>query len=98
MNVRCPAVNLRGSGRIVIIIPLLFPMEANVALITLSRLTCPNCGFAEELEMPLDACQFFHQCGSCGTVSRPQVGDCCVFCSYGDAKCPSMQPPLGNKQ
>ena len=60
-------------------------------LITLSRLTCAQCGFTEELEMPLDACQFFHQCGSCGTMSRPQSGDCCVFCSYGDVQCPSMQ-------
>ena len=31
------------------------------------------------------------RCGSCGKVSRPRTGDCCVFCSYGDVKCPSMQ-------
>ena len=63
-------------------------------LATLSRLTCIKCGFTEELEMPLDACQFFHQCSNCGMVLRPQTGDCCVFCSYGDVECPSMQPPL----
>jgi hypothetical protein len=22
---------------------------------------------------------------------RPKPGDCCVFCSYGDMKCPPMQ-------
>jgi hypothetical protein len=22
---------------------------------------------------------------------RPKTGDCCVFCSYGDMKCPPMQ-------
>ena len=67
-------------------------------LLTVSRLTCPHCGSTEELEMPPDACQFFHQCGSCKTVLRPRTGDCCVFCSYGDLECPFLQQPLDNKQ
>ena len=85
----CAAVNLRDFGRIVINIP---QMETNMEVLTLSKLTCTYCGFTEELDMPVDACQFFHQCSSCGTVLRPQAGDCCVFCSYGDVECPSMQP------
>jgi len=64
-------------------------IEADV--IKTSTLTCPECGFAEELEMPTAACLFFHLCSNCQTTLRPQEGDCCVFCSYGDVKCPPMQ-------
>jgi len=56
-----------------------------------STLTCPNCGHPARLEMPTDACLFFHPCESCGVMLRPKPGDCCVFCSYGDAKCPPIQ-------
>jgi hypothetical protein len=62
-----------------------------VEIITHSNLTCPECGFTERLEMPTDACQFFHQCTNCKTVLKPQPGDCCVFCSYGDVPCPPIQ-------
>ena len=58
---------------------------------TASTLTCPECGHAIKLEMPTDACQFFYECAECKTVMRPLPGDCCVFCSYGDVKCPPIQ-------
>lgn len=58
-----------------------------------STLTCPHCGFAERLTMPTDACLFFHECSGCRTLLRPKPGDCCVFCSYGDVKCPPRQGP-----
>lgn len=61
----------------------------------LSLLTCPHCAFAEVLEMPVDACAFFHECAQCHVVLRPNAGDCCVFCSFGSVKCPSMQPDGG---
>ena len=60
-------------------------------LTTVSRLTGTECGLVEELEMPVDACQFFHQCTGCGTVLRPRAGDCCVFCSYGGVQCHGIQ-------
>ena len=41
--------------------------------------------------MPTDACQFFYECTSCGTLLRPKEGDCCVYCSYADAPCPPIQ-------
>lgn len=41
--------------------------------------------------MPTDACRFFFECAGCGTMLRPQPGDCCVFCSYGTVKCPPIQ-------
>jgi hypothetical protein len=56
-----------------------------------SVLTCPECGFSRRETMPVDACQFFYQCGNCGAVLRPKPGDCCVFCSYGSVPCPPIQ-------
>ena len=59
--------------------------------ITHSAITCPNCGHKKIETMPTDACQFFYQCENCKTTLRPKQGDCCVYCSYGTIKCPSMQ-------
>lgn len=56
-----------------------------------SVLTCPKCGVSESLEMPTDACLWFHQCTACGVLLRPLKGDCCVFCSYGSVPCPPVQ-------
>lgn len=58
-----------------------------------STLTCPHCGHAAREEMPTDACQYFYDCKGCGAVLKPLPGDCCVFCSYGDVKCPPKQAP-----
>ena len=58
---------------------------------TRSILTCPSCGHAREEEMPTDACIFFYECTGCGTLLKPLQGDCCVFCSFGTVKCPSIQ-------
>lgn len=58
---------------------------------TRSTLTCPNCDTRAEAEMPTDTCQFFWECPACGAVVRPEPGDCCVFCSYGDVPCPPVQ-------
>ena len=61
------------------------------AATTTSVLTCPACGRAEALEMPTNACLFFHECPGCRVVLRPRAGDCCVFCSYGSVRCPPVQ-------
>lgn len=37
-----------------------------------------------------DVCQFFYECGGCGELLKPLKGDCCVYCSYGDTKCPPL--------
>jgi DNA-directed RNA polymerase subunit RPC12/RpoP len=58
---------------------------------TKSILTCPYCNHSEELEMPLDFCQYFYICKNCGKTITPKKGDCCVFCSYGTNPCPSIQ-------
>ncbi len=56
-----------------------------------STLTCPHCGHSVIETMPTDACQYFYDCKQCTTLLKPKHGDCCVFCSYGDTKCPPMQ-------
>ena len=57
----------------------------------ISVLTCPFCGFARSELMPTDACQFYYECTHCGVLLRPNRGDCCVFCTFGSVKCPSIQ-------
>ncbi len=65
--------------------------EEPKAIVDTSILTCPECDFSEELEMPSDSCLFFHECNNCGSLLKPQPGDCCVFCSYGSVPCPPKQ-------
>ncbi|WP_142534842.1 GDCCVxC domain-containing (seleno)protein [Saccharicrinis carchari] len=60
-------------------------------LILESIISCPNCGFQKGETMFEDSCQFFYECESCHTVLKPKPGDCCVYCSYGSVKCPSIQ-------
>ena len=62
-----------------------------MALVLVSKITCPQCGFEKEENMPTDACLFFYECTNCKALLRPVRGDCCVFCSYGTEKCPPKQ-------
>jgi len=56
-----------------------------------STLTCPGCGQRKTETMPQDACQYYYECEFCGLLLKPNPADCCVFCSFGDVKCPPMQ-------
>ena len=56
-----------------------------------STLTCPKCGHESKELMPTNACQFYYDCNGCGELLRPLAGDCCVYCSFGDIKCPPIQ-------
>lgn len=67
-------------------------MEGNLLeVLTTSTLTCPKCGTQTVGEMPLDACIYFFDCPGCGGQLKPLSGDCCVYCSFGDVKCPPIQ-------
>lgn len=57
----------------------------------ITTLTCPACGHRAIETMPTDRCVFFYECEACKTLLKPKPGDCCVFCSYADRRCPSMQ-------
>ncbi|MFQ5564377.1 MAG: GDCCVxC domain-containing (seleno)protein [Parvularculaceae bacterium] len=65
--------------------------HASKEIILESTITCPECGHRSTDVMPVDACQFFYDCKNCGAVLKPKPGDCCVYCSFGDVKCPPMQ-------
>lgn len=58
---------------------------------TKATLTCPKCGTKQEVNMPVDACQHFYKCTNCNEMLKPKEGDCCVFCSYADSRCPPKQ-------
>lgn len=59
--------------------------------ILVSIITCPLCGSKKEETMPTNACVFFYTCENCNAILKPKEGDCCVYCSYGTAKCPPIQ-------
>lgn len=63
----------------------------NKSIILESEITCPKCSFKKVEKMPIDSCMWFYECTSCLTLLKPKEGDCCVFCSYGTVKCPSLQ-------
>lgn len=56
-----------------------------------SELVCPACNHSSIEIMPVDACQYFWQCPHCDELIKPENGDCCVFCSYGNTPCPPVQ-------
>ena len=56
-----------------------------------SELTCPKCGHQKAETMPTNSCIYFYECEICKELLKPHKGDCCVFCSYGSAKCPPIQ-------
>ena len=60
-------------------------------LVMEARITCPLCGFTKLETMAVDACQVVYRCEACDAVLRPLPGDCCVFCSYADSRCPPTQ-------
>jgi hypothetical protein len=66
-----------------------------VQLALTATITCPKCGHQAVETMPTTACQFFYECKGCRTVLRPMPGDCCVFCSYSDQRCPPKQSGEG---
>ena len=57
----------------------------------ISEITCPRCGHAKLETMPFDACIYFYECEECGSLLKPNQGDCCVFCSFGSVPCPPVQ-------
>jgi hypothetical protein len=60
-----------------------------------STITCPQCGVRSTETMPTNACVYFYDCPSCRALLKPLSGDCCVFCSFGDVKCPPIQAGEG---
>ncbi|TNE55844.1 MAG: hypothetical protein EP338_03075 [Bacteroidetes bacterium] len=57
----------------------------------MSEITCPKCGHREREKLPTEVCVIKYNCKKCGIELTPKKEDCCVFCTYGTHKCPSMQ-------
>lgn len=55
---------------------------------TTATLTCPECGYKQEGEIPTKSCVPFYVCRGCGRTIKAKGEECCVFCSYADKKCP----------
>jgi hypothetical protein len=56
-----------------------------------SEITCPECGHKKTEVLPTDVCTIKYTCVECNAELTPKDGDCCVYCTYGTHKCPSMQ-------
>lgn len=56
-----------------------------------SEITCPDCGHKKMETLPTDVCTIVYTCEKCSARITPKQGDCCVFCTHGTHKCPSMQ-------
>ena len=56
-----------------------------------SIITCPQCDKKTIKQMPTDYCQYLWKCPHCKNNLKPKKGDCCVYCSYGNVKCPPIQ-------
>ncbi len=53
----------------------------------IGTLTCPHCGSKQQAEIPTGKCIPFYRCDACGKIVQA-TKSCCVFCDYGDRKCP----------
>jgi hypothetical protein len=56
-----------------------------------ATITCPGCGHRAVEQMPTEWCVYFYECRRCRQMLKPKPGDCCVFCSYADKRCPPVQ-------
>ena len=56
----------------------------------IATLTCPECKKKQKMKIPVDRCVQFYTCNSCNKIISRKTG-CCIFCDYGNKKCPSAQ-------
>ncbi len=56
-----------------------------------STITCPKCSHRSTEVIQMDRCVREYTCGNCSFAIKHKEGDCCVFCSYGDVKCPTAE-------
>ncbi len=57
----------------------------------IGNVTCPVCSHKQPMPIPFDKCQAFYKCDGCGRTIKAEK-TCCVFCDYGDRKCPAAHP------
>lgn len=65
--------------------------ESSTSSSETSEITCPECGHKKTEVLPTDVCTIKYTCEQCNAELTPKGDDCCVYCTYGTHKCPSMQ-------
>jgi len=50
-------------------------------------ITCPKCGHKQKMGIPKQICIAFYKCEGCNKIIKAEKS-CCVFCDYGDRRCP----------
>jgi hypothetical protein len=51
------------------------------------NVTCPECKHVQKMKIPTTSCAAFYKCDGCKKTIGAKKS-CCVFCDYGDRKCP----------
>jgi len=60
-------------------------------IVLIAHIKCPVCDFVQTEIMPEDQCVQFWKCPGCNANWMPKDNDCCVYCSYADVRCPTVQ-------
>jgi hypothetical protein len=53
----------------------------------IGKVTCLECKHKQAIEIPTISCLPFYKCDSCNKTIAAKKS-CCIFCDYGDRKCP----------
>ena len=56
----------------------------------IGKVKCPKCKHKQPIQIPISVCQQFYKCNGCGKIIQAKK-TCCVFCDYGDRKCPAAE-------
>lgn len=56
-----------------------------------NQLTCPECASQQSAEMLDTGHSYAYQCDNCLEIIEKKEDSCCVYCSYGEVKCPTQQ-------
>ena len=65
--------------------------EKNLSKISSSEISLNIKEVKSTEQMPTNYCQYIWECPNCKNKLKPKEGDCCVYCSYGSVKCPTIQ-------
>ena len=49
--------------------------------------TCPYCGYREQVQVPENSSEHNHRCDRCKRTIHARSGEHCVICSYGEREC-----------
>ena len=52
-----------------------------------NKLTCPECGAQEKIEMDSEEKSRIYECDTCNEVIQSNDDECCICCQYGEVKC-----------